>query len=373
MQILLDYRPALRQRTGVGEYIHETAKALVATAPAHERLVLFSSSWKDRLPPAVVPGADVVDRRVPVRLLNLAWHRLGWPPVEALCHRRFDVVQATSPLQVPSRSGARLVTVYDLDFLDHPEQTRAEIRRDYPALAARHAKLADHVVVISDYTSLEVQRRFGVAPSRISTCIPGAPNWPKREAEPPATEAILLFIGTIEPRKNLDALLDAYGQLIARLPNAPKLVLAGRQTSASAGLSARSGEPPFAGRVELPGYVDETAKRGLFRRALVCILPSAVEGFGIPALEAMATGVPVIAANHGALPEAVGSAGRLVDGATAEGLAAALFDVVTDEILRERMRQAGWARVRAFTWTRTAQQMREGWQRAIEHRAGRRG
>ncbi|MCR4376179.1 MAG: glycosyltransferase family 1 protein, partial [Acidobacteria bacterium] len=99
MRILLDYRPALRQRTGVGEYVHELARALVATAPAggSESLCLFSSSWSDRLSPQVIPGATVIDRRVPVRVLNLLWHRAGWPPVEQLAGGAFDVAHAAHP------------------------------------------------------------------------------------------------------------------------------------------------------------------------------------------------------------------------------------------------------------------------------------
>ena len=83
LRILLDYRPALRERTGVGEYVHEIASALLRHLGPADTLTLFSSSWKDRLSPDRAPGARLIDARVPVRLLNLAWHRLGWPPVEA--------------------------------------------------------------------------------------------------------------------------------------------------------------------------------------------------------------------------------------------------------------------------------------------------
>ena len=372
MQILLDYRPALRQRTGVGEYIHEAASALVSTAGTGERLVLFSSSWKDRLAPGVVPGAYLIDRRVPVRLLNRAWHRSGWPSAERLTGARFDVVHATHPLLIPSKTAARLVTIYDLDFLDHPERTGAEIRRDYPALAATHARQADQIVVISRHTANDVEARFGIPPARISICVPGAPRWPRREEEP-ASETCLLFVGTLEPRKNLDVLLDAYGRLLAADPKAPSLVLAGRITPGASALVRRAQAPPFAGRVELPGYVDEDAKRALFRRAVAFIMPSHTEGFGIPALEAMVTGVPVVAANRGALPEAVGSAGRLVDASQPDALAAALVELVRDAALRQRMREAGWSHAQTFTWTRTASQIRDAWAQALIHRSERNG
>ncbi len=124
LRILLDYRPALRERTGVGEYAHELAAALARQLQPPDRLTLFSSSWKDRLPAEPVAGADTVDLRVPVRILNAAWHRLGWPPVERFAGA-IDVAHSLHPLLMPARSARQVVTVHDLDFLDHPERTRA--------------------------------------------------------------------------------------------------------------------------------------------------------------------------------------------------------------------------------------------------------
>lgn len=370
MRILLDYRPALRQRTGVGAYVHETATALVATAPPGESLVLFSSSYKDRLDPAAVPGAATLDRHIPVRLLNYAWHRLEWPPIEQVTGETFDVVQSAHPLMMPSRSAARIVTIYDLDFLDHPERTSREIRRDYPSLAASHAQRADRVIVISNDTAGAVEARLGVPSERISLCVPGAPRWSPREAEP-ATGGCVLFVGSLEPRKNLDVLLDAYERLLHHQPDAPPLVLAGRATPEAAALVARAREPVFRGRVELPGYVDESTKQALFNRALVFVLPSHAEGFGLPAVEAMTAGVPVIAANRGALPDVLGQAARLIDPDDSASLSEVLAEVLRDSQLRRLMTDAGLARARDFTWTSTATSMREAWRAAVDHHSRR--
>jgi glycosyltransferase involved in cell wall biosynthesis len=371
VRILIDYRPALRQRTGVGEYVHETARALVATAAPSETLVLFSSSWKDRLPVAVVPGADTVDRRVPVRVLNFAWHRLGMPPVEWLAGGGLDVVHAAHPLLIPSRQAARLVTIHDLDFLDAPERTTAEIGRDYPALTAAHARRADQVVAVSTHTAQQIETRLGVPRSRISVCPPGAPTWTRRTSEP-ASGGCILFLGTLEPRKNLGVLLDAYAALVARQPQVPRLVLAGRLTPAADALIRRTRERPLAGRVDLPGYVSEADKRALLDRALVLVLPSHVEGFGLPAVEAMAAGVPVIASNGGALPETVGTAGHLFAPDDTGALGDALESIVGDHARRHRMSDAGWRHVQQFTWARTAQGVRDAWRLAVEHRRARR-
>jgi glycosyltransferase involved in cell wall biosynthesis len=372
VRILLDYRPALRRRTGVGEYTHELARALAATSPGpDEQLVLFSASWKDRLHPAVVPGTTVVDRRVPNRLLNFCWHRLGFPTAEALSGLEFSVVQAFHPLLIPSRRAAQLVTIHDLDFLDHPERTEREIRRDYPALAGEHAHRAHHVIANSQTTARQVETRLGVPASRITVCTPGAPPFARREHEPPS--GCVLFLGSLEPRKNLGVLLDAYERVLARRPDAPPLVLAGQASAAAAALVDRAARPPLAGHVELPGYVEADAREPLYQRATIFVLPSHTEGFGMPVLEAMTVGVPVVVADRGALPEVVGDAGRRFEPDDAEQLAGLLEDLLGTPAKRQAMREAGWRRAGLFDWRQSAERLRGAWTQAIEARRSARG
>ena len=371
MRILLDYRPALRERSGVGEYVHELARALVATAPPGESLTLFSSSWKDRLDAGAVPGADVLDRRIPVWLLNLAWHRLERPRVDAMTRDSFDVVQSAHPLLMPSRRAAQIVTIYDLDFLDHPERTQREIRRDYPALAPSHARRADRIVTISEHTAGEIVKRLGVDPAKFSVCHPGAPAWIPRDAEPAG--ASILFLGTLEPRKNLGVLLDAYERLLARSTAVPPLVLAGRVTSDVADIVTRASQPPLSGRVRMLGYIQADRRLDVYRDAMVLVMPSHTEGFGMPVVEAMAMGVPVVAANCGALPEVVGTAGRLFNPAAASELADTLAQVLESPSIRRQMRDAGLEQARRFQWTASAHRVRDAWALAVRHREAQRG
>ena len=372
MRILLDYRPALRQRTGVGEYVHELAHALVATSPGpEEQLLLFSASWKDRLAPNVVPGATTADRRIPGRALNYAWHRLGWPPVERLVPGHLDAVQAFHPLMIPAARAARLITVHDLDFLDHPERTRAEIKRDYAALAPRHAGRADHIVTNSRTTAQEVRRRFGIEDDRMTVCYPGAPAWSKRTDEP--LGGCVLFLGALEPRKNVGVLLEGYRRLLLRGTAAPPLVLAGKPGGDSKTILAHASDRPLAGRVTFPGYVPDADREALFKSALIFVMPSHTEGFGMPVLEAMTAGVPVIAADRGALPEVLGDAGLLFEPDDAEKLESLLASLLADPAKRQELRERGWRRARAFDWRTSAQALREAWRRAREHRDRRHG
>ena len=365
VRILLDYRPALRQRTGVGQYVHQLASALQVLLPATDSLLLFSSSWKDRLGRPVA-GAATADLRIPVQLLNLAWHRLEMPPVELLTGP-VDVAHSFHPLLMPARHAAQVVTVHDLHFLDHPERSAAEIRRDYPLLTARHARRADLVVTNSNYTATQVATRLHVDTNRILVCRPGAPTWTARRVVPAGGP--VLFVGTIEPRKNLPRFFAAYARLVRQLPDAPPLVLAGGTTPASPGiLAALDAHPELRSRVRHVGYVSDDERYRLYCEASLLVLPSLEEGFGLPALEAMQVGLPVVASARGALPEVVGDAGALVDPLDEEAMAAAMRRVLVDAELRSRYAAAGQVRARTFSWGESASRLAAAYREAVMRR-----
>ena len=365
LRILLDYRPALRHRTGVGEYAHQMAAALTRQAGTHDQIMLFSSSWKDRLSPGVVPGAATVDARIPVSLLNLAWHRLESPAVERLAGPA-DVAWSLHPLLMPASRAAQVVTVYDLFFLDHPQATVREVRRDYVSLAAAHAQRADAVITISEYTKARIVSRLGVAADRVTVCHPGAPSVSPRSDS--ANVGPILHVGTVEPRKNTGALIDAYADLSRTRASLPPLVFAG--------IIDRPERPDDVPGVQYRGYVSDDAKHALYREASMLVVPSLDEGFGIPVLEAMTAGVPVIAAARGALPEVLGEAGVLVDFTTVEefrrGLAEAIARVLDDSGLRGDLAARGIARARMFNWDVSASRAREAFLEAIARRKVRR-
>jgi glycosyltransferase involved in cell wall biosynthesis len=368
VRILLDYRPALRERTGVGQYVHELALALQSQLSPADTLTLFSSSWKDRLQrPAGIAG---VDARVPVSVLNYAWHRLEWPPVERFAGP-IDIAHAAHPLLLPSSRAARVITVHDLDFLDHPERTRAEIRRDYATLAPDHARRADLVVAVSQHTASLVASRLAVPAERLVVCRPGAGDVVPRP-EPPGAGPIL-FVGTIEPRKNLPVLFEAYERVLRRRPDAPDLILAGKTVEQSGAiLQYLASRTPLTGHVQQRGYVSDEERQQLYRDASMLVLPSLEEGFGFTALEAMQIGVPVVASNRGALPEVVGSAGLLVDPKDPEGFALAIESLLADSGLRHRQADAGRARAREFSWTTSAAGLLEAYRDLLARRGARR-
>jgi glycosyltransferase involved in cell wall biosynthesis len=369
VRILVDYRPALRQRTGVGEYIHQLVRAYTA-AYAHEEVMLFTSSWRDR--PSGDVAADtrtrVIDRRIPVSILNYLWHRREWPPVEALAGA-VDVAHSPHPLLMPARRAAQVVTIHDLFFLSSGDQTHAEIRRDYPALVARHATRAHAVITSTEYGRSQIVSRLGVDATRVYLCPPGAPTWTALGHEPNVPEdGCILFLGTLEPRKNVGVLLDAYARVLARRPTLPRLVLAGRATPAASEWLARARMAPLAGRVQHLGYVANAKREELYRSARVLVMPSLDEGFGLPALEAMSAGVPVIVSSRGSLPEVVGGAGAQVDPSDVDGLAEAIERAVVDREWATQAARAGLARAQRFTWERSAHTLHRAYQEAVARR-----
>lgn len=409
MRILIDYRPALRQRSGVGEYIFRLLQALRQVRHPGDELAVFSSSWKDRVDRHDLDGIAVVDARIPVRVLNRLWHQREWPPVEMVAGR-FDVVHAAGPTLIPAKHAAQVVTVHDLDFLAHPERTWAEMRRDYGALVQQHVLRADHVVVNSAYTAGEVHQRLGVPLARITVCRPGGLSWTARKAAKPGLAAdeiatgagsgtgagngprgaaalvtgqpvtaggialgtgYILFVGTLEPRKNVGGLLESYTRLVQRWPDAPRLVLAGRAVALSKPWLEALTKEPLASKAVHLGYVADSEREALYKGASVLVLPSFNEGFGLPVLEAMTVGVPVIASNRGALPEVLGDAGLLIDPDDPDSLASALERMLTDTALARRLAARGLRRTRLFDWITSARALRSAYDEAVAFHAAR--
>jgi len=376
VRILVDYRPALRERTGVGEYVHELARALSdgQAGAWNDDITLFTSSWKDRPAPSLsseMPASvRIVDIKIPVRALVWSWNRLEWPPVEWFAGA-CDVVHSQSPLLIPSNDAAQVVTVHDLDFLRHPDLMTAEIRRDYPALARTHAARAHAVIVSSQYAAGEVIRELQLDRSLVHVCPSGRPAWADdvRKRRAGSKGKHILFMGTLSLRKNVGTLLEAYSRLRSRKNDAPPLILAGHRTPASARWEARCEESPLKGYVEITGYVDTAKRMDLYEKALMLVLPSYEEGFGLPVLEAMACGVPVVISSRGSLPEVAGSAATPIDPDDADGFASEM-QAILDGDSSDRVAR-GIAQASTFSWAACAKAAHAAYQSAIEVHARR--
>ena len=214
---------------------------------------------------------------------------------------------------------------------------------------------------------MKVQALLDVPRSKIAVCPAGFPEWGRPPRRFKRT-GYLLFVGSLEPRKNLARLLTAYEDLVTRVPGLPKLVLAGRLGHGMDDLLERTTRPPLAGHVDRLGYVSDSERQSVYDGARALVLPSLDEGFGMPVLEAMSLGIPVVASNRGALPELVGEAGVLIDPTSAADIAEGCRRMLTDDRLAEDLATRGLARAARFSWRRTAQLVRQAFVEAVESR-----
>jgi glycosyltransferase involved in cell wall biosynthesis len=252
--------------------------------------------------------------------------------------------------RLPKRRFQKQVATFHDLFVLTAEYSTPEFRRRFAAQARHAAEGADLIVAVSQFTANQVETLLGVERSRIRVVHHGvSPN-----VLPPARENIILSVGAIQTRKNTARLVDAF----AALPENWKLVLAG-----SAGYGAQEILTKIAGnpRIMVTGYVSPRELARWYSRASIFAFPSLDEGFGMPVLEAMASGVPVITSNRSALPEVAGDAAVLVDPENTEEFAHALVRLANDESERNRLCDAGRKRASLFTWNRAARQTWEVW------------
>jgi glycosyltransferase involved in cell wall biosynthesis len=357
MDFGLDVRPTLSRPTGVGTYVLGLAERLPALAP-QDRFHFFSASVKERYPRRTwAPNARLVDRRLPVRGLNAAWNRLAWPPLDRLVGASLDLVHSPTPLLVPCRRGKRIVTLHDLFFLKHPDMVEGETRRDFVSLVRDHVRRADGVLCVSEYTASEARRLLDVPEEKIAVTPHGVdPVYRARPPEEQVEESLrrmhlprgaVLYVGSGEKRKNLVTLVMAYLTL-ARRRRLPPLVLAGPGTDWAQG-GNRVGP-----QIVATGYLEKADVRALMAASAMLALPSLEEGFGLPVVEAMAAGLPVVCSSGSALAEVAGDAAILVDPHDVNGLAHAVERVIEDRSLAADLRRRGLERSLRFDWQDTA-------------------
>ena len=245
---------------------------------------------------------------------------------------------------------ATAVTFHDL-FVMTGDYSTPEFRSRFTAQARDAARRADAIIAVSEFTRHQVVELLGVPEARVRVVRHGA-----RRLEFPdvARELVILHVGALQTRKNIVRLVEAF----ETLDESWRLVLAGAAGFGAAGIMERIARSPARARIELPGYVTPAELAAWYARATVFAFPSLDEGFGMPLLEAMAAGTPIVTSNRSALPEVAGDAALLVDPEDTDALAAALRELTGDAGLREELARRGRERVRTFTWEKA---VRETW------------
>jgi glycosyltransferase involved in cell wall biosynthesis len=388
MKIAIDVSLAVGESAGVGSYTRGLLEGLAAIDPDNE-YVLYSYLDFPQSPQPTFPQQP----NFSLQMLQLEgehwehmWSRADLPPKQAL--DAVDVLHSTFFNAPKEHHGALVVTIYDVSFLLQP-QFHTEANRLHCLHGTLNAALyADRIIAVSQQTKKDLMDYFAIPEERIRVIHAAARSVYAPERDVEVIRGVLerfgifrnfiLFVGSLEPRKNLKMLLQAYATYVTHHAGQELLVFAGGKGWLNDDLSQIATEIGIAERVKFLGYVQENDLRVLYSAAKLFVYPSLYEGFGLPPLEAMACGAPVITSNTSALPEVVGDAALLIDPHHSEALRQAMQTVLRDDGLRLKMRQQSLARAALFSWERTAEETLAVYQEACpehskEARAGRIG
>lgn len=366
-RIGIDARLTYYTQGGIAQYTQHLIREMAELETGHTFRILQSrkDAWN-------LAAGSSMER---VWCWTPAHHRLErWTlGIEAL-PQRLDLLH--SPDFIPPQFGARrsIVTIHDLAFLHYPQFLTEDSRRFYNGQIEAAVRRADRIIAVSEATRQDVVNLLDVPKEKVRVVLEGvAPNFhplPPYDQNPALekyqlTAGYILFVSTIEPRKNVEGLLRAYAKLRAELAGTPPLVIAGGEGWLSEDVYDLAGDLGVDDCVRWLGRTSYDVLPALYAAASVFCLPSHYEGFGLPALEAMACGTPVVVSDRASLPEVVDEAGLLVNPDDTDDIAAALQRVLTDRDLASDLRGKGLARARQFTWRKAAEETLEVYEQTL--------
>jgi len=355
VRIAFDVSPLSHPLLGIGNYMQGSLGGLVEAAGTEHEIVAFAPTsirGPGRIR-AALAGIDVEVRTWPLpfsHAVRTAWSRLGRPAAERLLGG-FDALHFSDWMYPPQRAGVRATTIHDLVPLHHPQWTTARTRSMHSRKYRNAAETCDVVFVNSAFTGRDVEATLGIQAERIRVAHP-APK-PVFRSDGPGADLqapYILTVATLEPRKNLDVLVEAYE------------LLGGQTLLAVVGAAGWGKQPSLeANGIVRLGYVSDDELARLYRGAAVVAYPSRFEGFGIPVLEAMACGVPVVVSAHESLDEASGDAALRADPESPESFAAAIEQAALE---RERLIALGLEHAATFSWRSVGETFLRGYQEA---------
>jgi glycosyltransferase involved in cell wall biosynthesis len=359
------------RRAGVSNYV-EALLTHLGAIDQRNRYTVYTTCGLDSAALGLPSNFAVRPSRLPTinPRVRIPWEQLLAPLLLRLSRADvFHGVLNVAPLFCPAPS---VITIHDLAFLSFP-QTFRRLNRAYLTWATRvSARRAARILAVSEATKQEIVRLLGVQPEKIVVTYDAcderfAPPEPGAlaafRARTGLPERFILFVGTLEPRKNLPTLIEAYSR-IARATDAP-LIIGGGKGWLYDSIFAKVESLDLGDRVRFAGFIDAADLPLWYAAATVFTLPSLYEGFGMPLLEAMACGTPVVSTISSSLPEVVGDAGLMVPPTDADALGTALLRLLGDASLREELRERGLRQARRFSWRETAERTLVAYQDAF--------
>jgi glycosyltransferase involved in cell wall biosynthesis len=378
MKICVDIRClSAGRKTGVEEYTLNLLENLFK-ADRRDQYVLFLNSFSapkvDLSRFEKYPNVSLKFTRIPNKILNFLFWYFRWPKIDKIAGGADAVFLPNIVFSAVGRRAKLVVAFHDLSFERFPEKFSFKRRVWHWFVGPRRlAQRADRIIAVSESTKNDLVEIYQINPSKIkvvySACGLGfrpisrnSPQLIKVKEKYGLPYNFILFLGTIEPRKNIVGIVRAYNQLRA-LKNEKtdkyKLVIAGHSGWKQESILKEIADSPFRGDILVIGYVDDADKPALYNLSGVFVYPSFFEGFGFPPLEAMSCGVPVVTSNNSSFPEVVGKGGMMADPDRPDEIFQAVKNILLDKNLREDLVGKGLEQARKFDWQKTAREVLE--------------
>ena len=371
VRVIVDATPVLPKPSGVGLYVLNLLAALrsLSTAENLELGVAYQPSLKNwlrgnlSLPELLTDYDDVTVLPLPVRLLNLMANVPNNPVLGRLEYRfgQPDIYHGTNYAVYPCRHSLGVMTIYDLSFIRYPEYVTS-VAGTYGQRVRQCLLWTDLVVTISESSKRDIVELLGVLPERVWVT-PLASRYAvdtqggsrEMQAVDLGDRPFILFVSTLEPRKNVVRLIQAFDQLKTDRRIDHQLVLVGQKGWQFEPIFEAIAASPWQHHIRHLDYLSDAEVAYCYTQADVFAYPSLYEGFGLPVLEAMTLGCPVVTSNTSSLPEVAGNAALLIDPTSIGDLAEALGQVIGDRTLRQSLIDRGYRQAAEFSWSRTAQ------------------
>jgi glycosyltransferase involved in cell wall biosynthesis len=378
LNVFLDAQPLLGPRSGIARYVECLGKYLsydngigvhmafnrIAKSIRENHVVSLERDFQLNLINNVYPYKVIRRLCKP----NLLYHM----PYDIVTKHKADIFHGTNFTYTPTMKGKSIITIHDLAYMRYPESTSERILRHHSKWVPYSAKQCDRIIADSQQTKQDIIELLGIAHDKIDVVYLAAddhfrhvPNYVSTLQKYKLPEKYILFVGTVEPRKNLIGLLKSYFILKKEYGCPEKLVIVGAKGWKFTPIFDWVKEHHLEEQVLFTGFIDDEDLPAIYSGASVFVMPSIYEGFGIPLLEAMQCGTPVIGSNVTSIPEIIGEAGLLIAPDDHSSWAKAINNLLTDPSIRERYSQLALARSAEFTWRKTAQETKKVYEKAL--------